>query len=378
MIEEQMKDGQADASLLARWEKLGLNELQEFVLISIFPPIYADLFGTLQKYEQEGVLLRGLDRDSEYWFTSDTVRSLIVNKETLASHAFKAKLISSLMLWLYDSRYVMPAIELLRKFEEYTAGNFLFENLEDEWSMLYSRASLLLMVNYFEEMPPNWQAFLLNSGWFHVAIAMNLDLDGAMRKGIDSIVYMPDRREESVRYATFIYTNDSPIGTKPDLSGPGTNAYWIDRFRQFSKQKFDGMSLLAFMNEEREWEGCILIEDKMIVHQVLVLYSHLILDNYVNPTLTDSERARLLKEINTQKSVSKETNTNANGVDYGAIKKEIETQFPKNKDGEYEDIDGIMTALNKKSEELGNEKITELFLWDENKEKFIWNDELLK
>ncbi|MBU0596859.1 hypothetical protein KJ641_00030 [Patescibacteria group bacterium] len=55
------------------------------------------------------------------------------------------------------------------------------------------------------------------------------------------------------------------------------------------------------------------------------------------------------------------------------IKKLVETRFKPNTEGEIENIEGVMAMLDSLAEEYGDERIRELYYFDEDSEKFIWN-----
>ena len=354
------------AGLLLRWNNLQTTDLEEYLLGIVFPPSVDDWDSTIKTYEDELPLLRGSGSDTKYWFTSGDIFEMEFTDEFLTSPETKASILASIKLWHVDN-YADTAKELLRKIEKYTNGTFTFNELEDEWSSFYIKVTMLLMIHYFEELPLVWQGYLLNSDFFHLAIMMNLNLESALRWAVESNPYIFDRKDFAFQYATFIYDNLSPIGIKPDGEEIVNNKFWIDLFRKFSKKKFDGISLINFLNDKENWKYCD-IEDKMIIKEVLSLYVHLISGIYIFPS--DDE----IKIDNKQKV----NNINLKSFDkpainYQEIKQEIENKFSKDKDGDYEDIPGVLELLERIAKEQNDDKITELFFWDEDSEKFKWN-----
>ncbi|MFH1947188.1 MAG: hypothetical protein ABIJ23_03475 [Candidatus Magasanikbacteria bacterium] len=372
-IEEELKKlGEADknqAGLLSRWNGLQMTDLEKYLLTCIFSPSVDDWGNTIKKYEEELPRLRGLSEGVEYWFSSKQVYEMEFTDEFLTSPTTKANLLASIKLWHLDD-YSEPAKELLRKFDKYTNGTFTFDNLEDDWSSFYIRVTLLLVINYFEELPLVWQGYFLNSDFFHLIIVLNLDLNSALQRAIESNVYIFDRKDYALQYATFVYDNKTPVAIKPSGEGLTDNSFWIDLFRQFSKQKFDGISLIEFFNDKEIWRNCD-IEDKMVIKEVLILYSHLISDIYVYPT--DDEIKKFKKEETKEniKEVDQKSNDGSE-IKYKKIKKDIEARFPKDENDEYDDIPGILEELERLAIEQGDDKISELFFWDENLNKFSW------
>lgn len=55
------------------------------------------------------------------------------------------------------------------------------------------------------------------------------------------------------------------------------------------------------------------------------------------------------------------------------IKKLVETRFKPNAEGEIENVEGVMAMLDSLAEQYGDKGIGELYYFDENSEKFIWN-----
>jgi len=57
----------------------------------------------------------------------------------------------------------------------------------------------------------------------------------------------------------------------------------------------------------------------------------------------------------------------------GQIKSQIESQFKKDSDGNFVDIEGVMAKLNELAEKNNDPKIVEMYYYDETEDKFRWN-----
>ena len=57
----------------------------------------------------------------------------------------------------------------------------------------------------------------------------------------------------------------------------------------------------------------------------------------------------------------------------GQVKSQIESQFKKDADGNFIDIEGVMAKLNELAEKYNDPKIAEMYYFDEKENKFKWN-----
>lgn len=60
------------------------------------------------------------------------------------------------------------------------------------------------------------------------------------------------------------------------------------------------------------------------------------------------------------------------------IKKMIEERFHPNADGQFDNIEGVLMLLDNLAEEKGDERVRELYYFDEDTGTFHWNQDLLK
>ncbi len=63
---------------------------------------------------------------------------------------------------------------------------------------------------------------------------------------------------------------------------------------------------------------------------------------------------------------------------YDAIIHQINTDFPQTEDGNFEDVGAVLERLNELADQVGDESIRELFIFDEQKGDFRWNYELIE
>jgi len=64
-------------------------------------------------------------------------------------------------------------------------------------------------------------------------------------------------------------------------------------------------------------------------------------------------------------------------TNYQTIKSQLEQQFSYDEVGELQPLEEVLARLSQLAEENNDEKIEELYMFDENKGKFVWNEELL-
>ncbi len=60
--------------------------------------------------------------------------------------------------------------------------------------------------------------------------------------------------------------------------------------------------------------------------------------------------------------------------DVKSVKTQINSQFRKSADGNYEDIDGVFAKLDELSRKYNDPKIAEMLYWDEAKGQFVWQE----
>ncbi len=65
-------------------------------------------------------------------------------------------------------------------------------------------------------------------------------------------------------------------------------------------------------------------------------------------------------------------------ISYVHIQELIDERFSKDEKGEYEDVDAVLAMLSTLAMEYGDEKIGELYYFDEGAERFQWNADLIK
>ena len=68
------------------------------------------------------------------------------------------------------------------------------------------------------------------------------------------------------------------------------------------------------------------------------------------------------------------SDSEGDGVGVFDVKSKIDSQFPKNPTGEYEDIDGVMAGLDRLATETGDDSIRDLYYFNESTGKFEWKE----
>ncbi|MFH0857719.1 MAG: hypothetical protein V1848_03150 [Candidatus Magasanikbacteria bacterium] len=65
-------------------------------------------------------------------------------------------------------------------------------------------------------------------------------------------------------------------------------------------------------------------------------------------------------------------------LDPKVIQKMIESRFNKNENGEFMNVEGVLTLLDSLANEYGDDSLRELYHFDEEQGKFVWNNALLQ
>ena len=378
MLTDLAKKDPAGKALHQRWLSLELKPREEYLLVNLFPPEDDNWLALIEGYTETIQYLRGLSENNEAWFYGDQIDPLTINSDTLIDKSFVAQLLFSINLW-HTGYHVQPVLRLLQKFEEYTNGDFLFKELNDNTAAFYSRYCLLLFVNYFENLYDDWQSYFFNSIYLQLAIVLGIKLDEPIQRAVDYHFTIADRRELTTEYAVRLYENPIEIGR--DLENNGTKiGYWIDQFRLFSKKKFSAIDLLNFMNSTERWKNT-LPKEKIIIREMLYLYTALIGTQFIVP---EAQIAKKIKPAEIKisppapklqpKTQPKPQPKPVKSIPPGAkeIRKIIDAQFPKDKKGNYIDISGVFAKLGELAEQYGDVGINELLYWDEVKGKFWW------
>lgn len=72
-----------------------------------------------------------------------------------------------------------------------------------------------------------------------------------------------------------------------------------------------------------------------------------------------------------------ETSSQFKEVDYKSIKISIENAYNKDENGDFVDLPGVLNKIMELANKYNDPKIKELYYFDENKNKFVWNEGLL-
>ncbi len=142
------------------------------------------------------------------------------------------------------------------------------------------------------------------------------------------------------------------------------------------------MSLINFVNDNKIWGYCEL-EDKMIIKSVITLYSSLITGQFVHPAVDSVQLERMTREMRRTKSekdnlsIDNKPTTSLfrrENFDVIAIKKQIDSKFKKDNQGNYTDLAGVLADLAALAQKDNDPKIAELYYFDETEGKFKWQE----
>jgi hypothetical protein len=91
-------------------------------------------------------------------------------------------------------------------------------------------------------------------------------------------------------------------------------------------------------------------------------------ENDLNVKIVEKDKANLKKEI--KKDEPKK-------IDYNLIRMDIEMNFDIDDEANFIDLEGVLNKLEELKNKYSDDKILELYYFDEKENRFIWNDKLL-
>ncbi len=280
-LRQAAKTPAEERGFVDRLNNLKLLPLEEFLLTRLYQPRSSSFGITLDRYEKVVPMLRGQNGTIQPWLNEAAFKDMFLTEEMLEDPAFIATVLHSLYVW-HTGDFHLPAIRFLRMLETFTTGDFLFDGLVKDVASLYRRISLLIFVQFFGDLPTPFQLLFANSALVFGAIARGLDVDQAFARAVQYSLMVINRREMCLRLAAFLYENKTPLGKQPGGVAGATIAFWIEQFDLFSQKKFDGISLINFLQDRVRWQF-VSAEEKYLVEQGITLYAHLISDHYVLP-----------------------------------------------------------------------------------------------
>lgn len=298
------------------------------------------------------------------WLDVDKLSKLQITTEVLADQNFFDSTLRAINFW-HTGGHFFQAYEFLKKMEEVTLGDFMFDKVEPPLSLMYKNLCLILLVAYYEYLPLSWEMSVLNSRLLIDAVLNGLDVESAIARNIDSLLLLESRRELAIDSATFILTNK--YGIVLEGGNTVTLPEVIKSFKLHSNNQFDSVSLIAFM-DDKFWQNWLL-DKKMAVRYILTIYGNLLRDTYVFPYEDDI--------LETQKIITKEKQEKFyKQNDVADLKKSIVNDFNKkfilDENGIYKDTETVLKKLNELAVTYNNPSIADWYYYDANEGKFKW------
>lgn len=289
---------------LAQCASFGLSLREDFLLGAVFSPSTDDVPAFLDLYSTYLPYIRGEIKkipDVFEWKEANEVDLSAIDLESVDVFGW---LLRQTFLWNGDSRYEAAVREIVRKLEAYTNGAFEFDSLTENWSKVYYRLVVVLIAENLAFLEKPVQMFFVGSKMFVDALILGIDLDEKINSSVDYYVYLSLRFDQSTDTATFLYANEQTVGFNPETGEPVKLSFWIDKFRVYSNKKFDGLSLINFVQDEKMWgdynDGLI----RTIVKNILMIYGHLVSGYYIYPSMGELEQyTSSEKTVSTEESV---------------------------------------------------------------------------
>jgi hypothetical protein len=334
-----------------------LTKEEEFLLTRLLTPDPAKGKEIFVAYAHFLTGLRGEVSEDIKWDSLQDVLNISLDKERLVDEGFVYSILFCLSLW-HPTGSLATARAFIEKIEEKTGGFFYFYDLPDKINSLYEQIVLILMVDYFEDLPREWHIALINGPMLYDAITTGLDVEDAISRTISTSFTVQIRRDLSVNYATMLYTNPMKFGNDIENEDEKiTIKSVIEKFRLYSNKRFDSVSLMNFLDDKKNWVNLDKTEKAFLGH-ILSLYIRLISDGYVFP-----EEEDVLKKTN-----------DINKIILSTIKQRIDDEFEKDNENDYLDIEGVLRKLKDFSEHYNIEQIEYLLYFDEASGKFKWKE----
>ncbi|MFA6547640.1 MAG: hypothetical protein WCT11_01695 [Candidatus Magasanikbacteria bacterium] len=354
-------DETSKKAALARCANFGLSNREEFLLNSIFGPTPDNVLILLDLYDTYLPYVRGQKDNGRFIADWDSANKLILDAINLDTVEMFGMFLRSIFVWNGEKKYESAVREVLRKFEDYTAGTLEFDEISVFWSEVYYKLILLIVAENLSFLTEEMQKFFINSKMLFEAIASGVDLDQKINQSINYFDYLDLRRELASTFAVFLYVNEQNIGFNPATGEPVKLAFWIDKFRVYSNKKFDGLSLINFIQDEKTWGEFNDGFSRMIINSVLMIYGHLVSGYYVYPPASEEVvRSAPVKKI------EPETPT------YGDIRKLVEEKTSQLTDDDKPTE--IINLLNNFSVQYNDPTILDLYYFDEPSGEFKWRE----
>jgi hypothetical protein len=288
-------------AVLAKCASFELSPREDFLLGAVFSPSTEDVQAFLDLYSVYLPYIRGVVKkmpDIQDWKEANKIDLSALDLESVDVFGW---LLRQTFLWNGDSRYEAVIREVVRKLEAYTNGAFEFDGLTENWSKVYYRLMVVMIAENLAFLEKPIQMFFVGSKMFVDALILGIDLDDKINNSVDYYVYLSLRFDQSTDTATFLYANEQPVGSNPETGEPTKLAFWVDKFRVYSNKKFDGLSLINFIQDEKTWgeynDGLV----RTIIKNILMIYGHLVSGYYIYPSMGELEQYnKTNKSVNTE------------------------------------------------------------------------------
>lgn len=274
------------------WNSISLAPKLKGVVALVLNPDESDSPSEwLKEVSEIADILNMAPREAGLYYDLDQAERLQITEQYFRDENNLHKLLASVLLWDGTVRYSGVMTIVMNKLEDYTKGLWMYEELDPKQRKRYSRLSYYALWDNFPLLDSVDQTRYISGEALLVWIAMGLDLFDMCRRAINSIVYLDYRIKLSQHLAFCIYTNEVPFGSGDNMSAL---AYWIDSWRNFSGQKFDGVSLINFFQSD-EYFTNVEDSDKDAIKKCLMLYGQLVSRTFVYPTQAEIDEWKKTK-----------------------------------------------------------------------------------
>ncbi len=289
---------------VAKCVSFRLSDREDFLLTAVFGPTPDNVLVFLDLYETYLPYVRGATKGGPEvfdWKSANKLDLEVLNLESTETFGWLLRLV---FIWDGQPQYEASVREVVRKLEAYTNGSFEFDGLADVWSEIYYRLMVVLMAENLAFLEKPIQMFFIGSKLFVDATIFGIDLDDKINKSVDYYVYLSIRFDQSTDFATFLYANEQTVGFDPETGDAVKLSFWIDKFRIYSDKKFDGLSLINLVQDEKTWGKFNDSFVRTIIKSILMIYGHLVNGYYIYPPAEELARyAKTEKPINVQPAV---------------------------------------------------------------------------
>lgn len=254
---------------VAAWGLMNWEETMVYQLVAFATPVEA---AAVDEWEQWLKVMRGQDNTVTKIGYAE-LDSSPIDDAILIQEEFQQRLTAA-AFWALDNHDIRYAMLIRQKLEAATNGELEFANLPFDLGHWYQRLYIVLCLNNFNALPDSVRVFFLASPLLVLSIQLGFDWDALLRGYFDTIMTFAIRKESIRQFSAFLLDNRAPIGWRNEKE-MGTINFWIEKFRQYSRENFGAMELLEFLNSKPDTGFCT-VEQKNIIRAVIELYTHLV------------------------------------------------------------------------------------------------------